>query len=258
MELRAREPGASARCSSLRSAIDDGDQVDLAAAAQPRGDGGAGRRLPGSAHAAALHRVVGVARIAQVAEEAQQVPLVKKVELHVHGAREKIDGAGLAGQRLHQLLPVHAISQVEQLALVADARHGVGPLKAPLLAENVQALELLVHVELFGDFALLLRDERKSVGILLALALGREELGLRARAAIPRAGNEEDAGADEEHRREERHDELAQLFLRKRHGRLLARMMVKRGASLESRPPMSPVSVPSEVTSNGSCVRNSW
>ena len=94
--------------------------------------------LAGARQLQLLHRVVGVARIAQVGEEAQQVLLVQQRELHVHGAGEEVDVARLARRRDEQLLPVDAVGEVEQLALRTDARDGVGPLQAPLLAEDVE------------------------------------------------------------------------------------------------------------------------
>ena len=66
------------------------------------------------------------------------------------------------------------------------------------------------------------------------------------------------AGGEEGDRGQRRQRELAQLFGGQVHGSARDSVMVKRGASPESRPPMSPVSVPSEVTSNGSWVRASW
>ena len=58
-------------------------------------------------------------------------------------------------------------------------------------------------------------------------------------------------------RDEQRQRELAQLFGGEVHGSFRVSVMVKRGASLDSAAPMSPVSVPSEVMSNGSWVRSS-
>ena len=75
---------------------------------------------------------------------------MQQVELHAHGAGEELDVARLAGHGLEQLLPVDAVGEVEQLALVADAGDGVGPLQAPLLADDVEGLELLVDVELLA------------------------------------------------------------------------------------------------------------
>ena len=51
---------------------------------------------------------------------------------------------------------------------------------------DVQALELLVHVELFGDFALLLGDERGGRYSPALRSPGPRELGLRAAPALER------------------------------------------------------------------------
>ena len=47
--------------------------------------------------------------------------------------------AGLPGAEVQQPLALDAVAQVEQLALHADAVDRVGPLQAPLLAEDVAA-----------------------------------------------------------------------------------------------------------------------
>ena len=65
-------------------------------------------------------------------------------------------------------------------------RDGVGPFQAPLLPEHAQLLELLVHVELRLDLALLLRDARQALGALLALAPRRRQPFVRLAARIGR------------------------------------------------------------------------
>ena len=72
------------------------------------------------------------------------------------------------------------------------------------------------------------------------------------------AADQGDSGADQHQADEHRERELLQFGLREVHGSLRSTTTVKRGASPESvLPPMSPVSVPSEVTSKGSWVRTS-
>ena len=137
------------------------------------------------------------------------------------------------------------------------AAAGIGALEHLRGTTPPEQIERAVAL-LAGAGAVHVVGQRRSFAVAAYLSYAIGQLGLRARARFTGAGNEEYAGADEENGREERHDQLAQLFLRERHGRLFARMMVKRGASFESRPPMSPVSVPSEVTSKGSWVRRSW
>ena len=66
------------------------------------------------------------------------------------------------------------------------------------------------------------------------------------------------AQGEQTERQCQRGQEPLELLAREPHGTLRASTMVKRGASVDSLPPMSPVSVPSEVTSKGSCVRTSW
>ena len=157
-------------------------------------------------------------------------------KLHAHGAGEEVDVGRLARRRDQQLLALDAVAQVEQLALRADAGDGVGPLEAPLLAEDVELLEALVDVELLVDLALLLGDARQALGVLAALGLRRREAcrcAVRSERRQPRSA---DAGGDQRRGDERRQHELAQLLRGEAHGSLRAATMVKRGASPLTRP----------------------
>src|SRR5262249_22161826 len=151
---RAGWRGGGTGSSWFRRPVDDGDEVDVAGRRQARRHGRPADRLAGARHAAALDRVVGVARGAQVAEEAQQVLLVQQLQVDAHGAGVEVDVGRLAGRGIDQLLALDAIAHVEQFARDADAVDRVGPFQAALFAEDVEGLEALVDVDLLADLAL--------------------------------------------------------------------------------------------------------
>src|SRR5206468_3174949 len=144
------------------------------------------------------------------------------VEIHV---------GGLAGRRDQQLLPVDAVAQVEQLALIADAGDGVGPFQPVLLAQDVELLQLLIDVELLLDLALFLRDAGQAFGAFPAVGLGRGKPQLGAAHRLLGAPHQAGAGGDQRQRGEARQQQLPELFARQGHGSLRASVTVKRGAS---------------------------
>src|SRR6185436_13450672 len=128
--------------------------------------------------------------------------------------------------------------------------------QALLLAEDVQVLEAPVDGNLVVDLFFLFRDARQLLARLRAFAACRGELlvGLLLLQLGP-----VDEGAARGQQRDEdrqRRGELFQFCGREIHFfRARPTVIEKRGASLVSAEPMSPDSVPADVTSKGSCVR---
>src|SRR5258706_1992360 len=241
--------------SSLGRPVEDGDEVDVAVGAQARHDRQARRRGGAARDLAALDRIVGVGGFAQVAQEGEQVALVQQRDVDFHGAGEEIDVGRLAGDRGNRALFCDRVAQVEQLARVADARHRVGPLQALLVADDAQLLEPPVDRDFLVDLLFLLGDARELLARLLALGARGAELLLGLLLLGLQPVNQAAACGQQPDQDRQRRGELFQLGGGEVHFSARPTVMVKRGASLPSAEPMSPDSVPSEVTSKGSCVR---
>src|SRR4051794_502316 len=105
----------------------------------------------------------------------------------MHRARMEVHIRRLARHRHERALALDAVAQVEQLAARANSSQGIRPFQTPLLAEDVEALELLVHLDLLAHFALLFGDARQPLAVLRSLDLRRREL--LARLALRLAGD---------------------------------------------------------------------
>src|SRR5207245_1361935 len=159
---------------------------------------------------ALFHRVERVARLPQVGEKAHQVLFVQQGELDLHRARVKVDVGRLARRGAEQALALDDVAQVEQLALRADAGDRVGPFEAALLAEDVEALQALVDIDLLIHFALFLGDTRQPLVALPALGLRRAEPRLRVAQRASRAPDERRADAEQRGRDGERREQALQ------------------------------------------------
>src|SRR5581483_6358464 len=173
-------------------------------------------------------------------------------ELHFHGARVEVHLAGLALHRAEQALALDDVVQVEELALRANAADGIGPFEPAFLAQDVELPEAPVEVDLLLDLALLLGDTRQALIVLPALGLGGGEVTPGARQRFAGDIEQREAAGEQRPGEAERADQAFPFLTRKGHGSLRASTTVKRGASLESPAPMSPLSTPSGVTSKGS------
>ena len=91
-------------------------------------------------------------------------------------------------------------------------RKRIGPLEPALLAEDVQALQVLVDLDLLPDLALFFRDPGEPLAVLAAAGLRGGELALRAPERVARHADEQQAADGESRHDQERQRELLDLL----------------------------------------------